>query len=116
MVAQFGRGRRSVLTSRIARTTTATKSTKPLTAAKAMPPKPIVPTGAAELPTPAAVAPPDELTPPPAAVVPHARALRGAQTANTKVSAPAAATFRPVLITSNTVAEYNAEVIAIRFG
>jgi hypothetical protein len=43
----------------------------------------------------------------------HARALTGAQTEKRRVSAPAAATLGPVLITGNTVPEFNAEGIEI---
>lgn len=84
-----------------------------------MPPKPIEPTGTAEpppvaiaLPPPAALPPPDALPPPLEAVL-HAKAERGAQTAKRRVSAPAAATLRPVLITGNTVPEFNVEAIEI---
>ena len=81
-----------------------------------MPPKPIEPTGAAEppplaiaLPPAAALLPPYGLPPPLGAVV-HAKALRGAQQANRRASAPAAANLRPVEITGNTVLEVNAKV------
>jgi hypothetical protein len=84
-----------------------------------MPPKPIEPTGTAELPPvaialpPPAAPPPPYVLPPPLGAVAHAKALRGAKTAKRRVNAPAAATLRPVLITRNTVLESNAEVMEI---
>jgi len=84
-----------------------------------MPPKPIEPTGTAE-PPPVAIAlppppalPPPYVPPPPLGAVVHAKALTGAQTEKRRVSAPAAATLRPVLITGNTDPEFNAEGIEI---
>jgi hypothetical protein len=114
MSAKFGRGRRNVFTSRIASTTAATKITKPLRAAKVVPPKPIEPIGTAEPPPVAIAVPPLTPLPPPlGVVVPHAKALRDPKTANRRVSAPAAATLRPVLITRNTVFGFNAAVSEI---
>lgn len=110
------------MTIKIARTTSATRSTKPLSAAKVKPPKPIELAGTAEPPPVAIAVPPPPVPPPPYVLTPpgfpalHANALRGAQTANEKVSAPVAAALRAVFVTSNTVPEYNAESIGIRPG
>ena len=84
-----------------------------------MPPNPNEPTGTGEAPPvaialpPPAVLPPLNALPPPLGAVVQAKALRGAKRAKRKPSAPAAATLLPVLITWNTVLEFNAEVTEI---
>jgi len=84
-----------------------------------MPPKPIEPTGIAEPPPgaialpPLAALPPPYEPPPPLGAVVQANALRGAHAEKSRVSAPAAATLGPVLITGSTVSEFNGEAIEI---